>query len=100
MFISASFFFSSLLEAQEIFGLDFDLSEFNQVARDGLESDEENDEDGEFVEVSNWGQGSLGSSVTLGISTQIKEWMSITIDSIKFAHTINFFIFMYSWYNL
>ena len=39
------------------------------MARDGLESDEENDEDGEFVEVSNWGQGSLGSSVTLGIST-------------------------------
>ena len=29
------------MEAQEIFGLDFDPSEFEQVARDGVASDEE-----------------------------------------------------------
>ncbi len=30
-----------LMEAQEVFGLDFDPAEFEQVARDGLISDEE-----------------------------------------------------------
>ena len=30
-----------MLEAQEIFGLDFDPAEFDQVARDGVISDEE-----------------------------------------------------------
>lgn len=30
-----------MLEAQEIFGLDFDPAEFDQVARDGVLSDEE-----------------------------------------------------------
>ena len=35
-----------LMEAQEVFGLDFDPSEFEQVAREGLISDEEElDED-------------------------------------------------------
>lgn len=38
----------SVIEAQEIFGLDFDLAEFTQAAYDGLESDEEGeDEDDE-----------------------------------------------------
>ena len=30
-----------LAEAQEVFGLDFDMAEFEQVARNGLVSDEE-----------------------------------------------------------
>ena len=35
------------MEAQEIFGLDFDPAEFDQVARDGLLSEDEEDEDEE-----------------------------------------------------
>ena len=40
-----------LMEAQEIFGLDFDLSEFEQVAREGVASDEEEQEEEEEVYV-------------------------------------------------
>ena len=39
-----SFHCRALLEAQEIFGLDFDPAEFDQLARDGLGSDEEGEE--------------------------------------------------------
>lgn len=34
----------ALLEAQEIFGLEFDPNEFDQVAREGLGSEDEEDE--------------------------------------------------------
>ena len=37
--------FRALLEAQEIFGLDFDPSEFDQVAREGLGSEDEEEEE-------------------------------------------------------
>ena len=39
--------FSALLEAQEIFGLDFDPAELDQLAKEGLGSDEEEGEEGE-----------------------------------------------------
>ena len=35
----------ALLEAQEIFGLDFDPGEFDQVAREGLGSEDEEEEE-------------------------------------------------------
>ena len=35
----------ALLEAQEIFGLDFDPNEFDQVAREGLGSEDEEEEE-------------------------------------------------------
>jgi hypothetical protein len=34
-----------MVEAQEIFGLDFDPAEFDQLARDGLISDEEEEDE-------------------------------------------------------
>lgn len=34
-----------MIEAQDIFGLDFDPAEFDQVARDGVISDEEEQEE-------------------------------------------------------
>ena len=34
-----------MLEAQEIFGLDFDPAEFDQVAREGVISDEEEEDE-------------------------------------------------------
>jgi len=34
-----------LLEAQEIFGLDFDPSEFDQFGKDGLVSEEDEEEE-------------------------------------------------------
>ena len=43
-FHSLFFLCRALLEAQEIFGLDFDPAEFDQLGRDGLGSDEEGEE--------------------------------------------------------
>lgn len=40
-----SFTCRMMLEAQEIFGLDFDPAEFEQLAREGVISDEEEDEE-------------------------------------------------------
>ncbi len=45
------YLFRSLLEAQEIFGLDFDLSEFDQVAKDGIDSEDEDEDDPELDKV-------------------------------------------------
>jgi len=54
---------SALLEAQEIFGLDFDPAELDQLEGEGLGSDEEGEEgEGEEEEVRGkweWGIGML-----------------------------------------
>ena len=49
---------SALLEAQEIFGLDFDPAELDQLEKEGLESDEEGAE-GDEEEVRGEGSGML-----------------------------------------
>lgn len=43
-----------MMEAQEIFGLDFDPAEFDQVARDGLVSEEEEEDEEVCVLGSLW----------------------------------------------
>ena len=44
MYIMCMRIISALLEAQEIFGLEFDPTEFDQVAREGLGSEDEEEE--------------------------------------------------------
>ena len=38
----------ALMEAQDIFGLDFDPAELEKLAREGLPSDDEEEEDDEY----------------------------------------------------
>ena len=45
MYFSLSSSRSNLMEAQDIFGLDFDPTEFEQVAREGLDSEGEEEDD-------------------------------------------------------
>ena len=42
------------MEAQDIFGLDFDLAELEKLARDGLLSDEEEEEEDDQYHVSSF----------------------------------------------
>ncbi len=44
-------FCRSLIEAQEIFGLNFDMSEFDQIARDGIDSEDDDEDDPEAGKV-------------------------------------------------